>query len=298
MAETKGFQGRILLVKETTFGTEPTNPAYKRFSDYVQSVSLSGNPRLVQLRDIGGYDVKEFAKAVKEFGLTVEFFVQRDTEIKDMVVRGTDNSLPSWSIELVPDLNQTTKTYYVLTGCKPNSVELSVEGPDGVLTASVEFIVKNVTTSQSTTERNIGTGSRESAIGTAVFNFVGGKVERPSGTAFAYITRSFSATIDNGLSAMPDYQAADVIKAILEGPRKITGTASVALEDGGKTQWDNVMAAQAADIVLYFGTVTGNPKWTFSGAVFDSLEFELSADSGEIFIDRPFTAKSLTVATV
>lgn len=289
------FQGRALLIKETEFGVEPTTPAYLRFSDYVNRVQVGGDPQRTPLRNLDSAGIVDFLNGIEQYTLTVDFDVQRDEQLKDMVVRGADGKLASWSIEVSVNKDQAAvDAYYSFVGAKPNSVTLNSD-VGGSLKASVEFFCKDVTIA--VTEPAPTGITREAALATAVYSYVTGDLERPASTAFAYITRAWSATINNNLTKLPDVNSA-TYKAFLEGAIGLEGSADIAVEDGGKAQFDEAMLGTENDLVLYFGKLAGDPLWTFVKAQFPNATFEFGSDSGEVFFDRSWTAKTLTVGDV
>lgn len=283
------FQGRALLIKETVFGEEPATPAYLRFSDYVNRVQVGGDPQRTPLRDIGSAGIVDFLNGIEQYTLTVDFDVQRDDQLEDMVVRGSNGKLASWSIEIAVNKDDdTVDAYYSILGAKPNSVTINAD-VGGSLKASVEFFCKSII--PVAVEPTVT--SREGALGTAVYSYVTGDLERPLATAFAYITRAWSATINNNLTRLPDVGEA-TYKAFLEGAIGLEGSADIAVEDGGKAQFEEAMLGTENDLVIFFTGAT--PKWTFVKAQFPNATFEFSSDSGEVFFDRSWTAKTLTVA--
>jgi hypothetical protein len=285
------------MVLETTFGTTVTNPDYLRFSDFVQNVAPTGDAQRQSIRDWSDEDVQEFVNGIKKFGLTVEFIVQRATQLEDWIERDTDGRLKSWQVELSINQLGTTKTFLTLNGCKPNSVEVSTEAGDVPFRCKVEFMVKSVTTSA--TEPTIGTGSREAAIGTTPYTFIGGTLERPSATAFAYITRSVTVTVNHNLGELPDInETAGEYKNFAEGIREVSGSADVAVEDGGKVQFDEAMTGTENDLELYMGTTSGDPYIKVTDVQFPDASFEFSDDEGSVFFSRSWVGKTPSIEAV
>lgn len=292
---TNAFQGRILCLIETAYGITETDPDYLRFGDFVQSVGITGDPQRQNIRDWGNIDIEEFVNGIKKFGLTVEFVLQREDQLIDWIERDTDGRLKSWEIEISVNQLGTTKAFFTLNGCKPNNVELSAEASDVPFRCKVEFMVKDVTTS--VIEPALGTGSRETALAIAPFTFVGGKLERPNATEFAYLVRSVSVSIAQNLTELPDINEA-TFKNFSEGIREVSGTADVAVEDGGKAQFDEAMLGTENDAELYLGDTSGDPYIKITDVQFPDVNFEFSDDEGSIFYSRSFTGKTPTVETV
>jgi hypothetical protein len=292
---TNAFQGRILLVNETVYGVTETNPEYLLFSDYVQNVAPTGDPQRQDLRGFDSYDVKDFANGIQKYGLTVEFLVQRDTEIQDFINRQASGRLKSWQLEISINQDGVTKAFYTLSGVKPNSIDLSTEEGDVPLLCKVEFMVKNVVIVAA--EPSIGTGSREASIGDPVYTYVGGDLERPSSTSFAYMTRTISLSVAHNLTPLPDIGETGYMN-FSEGIREITGSADIAVEDGGKVQFDEAITGTENDMLLYFGIETGDPILTISDVQFPDANFEFNKDDGAIFFSRPYVGKSASFSTV
>lgn len=292
---TNAFQGRIIMVEETIFGNLVTNPAYLRFSDFVQSVGITGDPQRQDIRDWGNIDIQEFVNGIKKFGLTVEFILQREDQLEDWIERDTDGRLKSWQIEISVNQLGTTKAYFTLNGCKPNNVEVSAEASDVPFRCKVEFMVKDA--ASALTEPDIGTGSREAALATAPYTFVGGKLERPSATDFAYLTRSVSVAIAHNLTELPDINE-DTFKNFSEGIREASGTADIAVENGGKAQFDEAMTGTENTLELYMGTTVGDPIITITAVQFPDVNFEFADDEGSIFFSRSFVGKTPSIELV
>jgi len=292
---TNAFQGRILCLLETEYGVTETDPDYLRFSDFVQNVGITGDPQRQNIRDWGNIDIEEFVNGIKKFGLTLEFVLQREDQLIDWIERDTDGRLKSWEIEISVNQLGTTKAYFTLNGCKPNNVEVGAEASDVPFRCKVEFVVKDVTLSL--TEPVIGTGTRESALAIAPYTFVGGKLERPNATEFAYLTRSVSITIAHNLTELPDV-GETTFKNFSEGTREVSGTADIAVEDGGKAQFDEAILGTENDVELYMGIVSGDPYIKITDVQFPDVNFEFSDDEGSIFFSRSFTGKTPTIETV
>lgn len=282
---SRGFGGRILSVVETTPGTTPTNPALIKYSDHVQSVSVSLDPALSEWRDIGDYDAVSFVAGLPIYGVKVSYLLHttRKTQLDDAVNRQADNSVKSHTIEVAVNLDDTSIGYLVLQGAKADKATCKVEVGKPVM---VEITYKAL--HYSTSQVTIGSGSRESATlgGLAVMS--ASAITR-GGSSLAYITRSAEFSVSHGLKPEGTDGQTDP-KAIFEGIRQVTGTADITLDDGAATIAAAVTGLTGASVVFSLGT-TGAPKYTLANVVWDKLDVGINEKDGAIFANVPFRAR-------
>lgn len=295
-------QSEIRFIKETSEGGGvPTSGTLRYLSDSVSRVGLRvrGNRQFL-------YDIGEVSKAVdtfsgvKEFELEVRFAWQDSadawTALQDWINRGSDGRLAPYAFEVGKAIDASAKAYYTLKGAKPQTAELSVD-EDGLLMWTITFMVLDVATS--TTQPVLGgtTTRQTSAIGSAYFSFIGGKVESPAGTALAYATANVTVTVNQNLSPLKDI-GSTTVKTYVEGRREFSVRARITADDGGKALFDAVAAGTEANVVFQSSTTSGKPKITLTNTNLPEMEVA-SDDTGEFVsadIDRP--AESITLGTV
>ena len=285
---SRGFGGRILSVVETTPGTTPTNPALIKFSDHVQSVSISLDPALTEWRDIGDYDAASFVKGLPVYGVKVSYLLHIDRKVQhdDAIERQSDNSLKSQTIEVSMNRDDSTVGYFTLTGCKAEDI---VVGGEVGQPTMVEITYKALAVARVTAEPSVGSGSRETDALGALSTFATGSITR-GGSALAYVTRRAEFRVSHSLTVHgTDGQVNP--KVIFEGPRQVTGSADITIDDGGVTLADAVLDLTGASVVFNLGPSTA-PKVTINNAVWERLELPLGVSEGVVLTNVPFRARS------
>jgi len=289
---TVGFQGSIEYVDEDSYGGGcPSDPAMLAVSDYVQSVSINADPGIIKLRDFDSYDVQEVIEGLNKYGFSVEYLVQNSTLITDCITR-TSGELDNLYFDIGFNTDGTA-TYYACSGCKCKTISLDVANEEAIK-ATAEFSVKSVTTTTSACD--IGAGSHASAIGTVVYTFSGCDIERPDETDLAYIIDRFSLSLNNGLDERCTI-GSNEIKLALPGQREITGNADISVADGGKTQWDEVMACTENNLIWEFGA-TGAPMLTVSNVTWDTIELEGNISDSIMIPGMSWSGQGITVGIV
>lgn len=285
---SRGFGGRLLSVVESTPGTTPSNPAMIKFSDFVQSVSISLDPALTEWRDIGDYDATAFVAGLPAYGLKVSYLlhIDRKTQVDDAINRQSDNSVKSQTVEVSVNRDDVTVGYFRLLGAKAE--EVSVRGEVGQPTM-VEITYKGLNMTRATAEPSVGSGSRETAALGALSVFSTSSITR-GGSAVAYITRSAEFRVSHSLTPHGTDNQVNP-KAIFEGVRQVTGRADITIDDGGVTIADAVMALTGATVLFNCGS-TGAPKFTINNAVWENLDLSLGVNEGVVMAGVPFRARS------
>lgn len=294
MAATRGFGGRLLWVNETTEGTTPTDPVYKKVSDHVQSVELSMDPKNEVYHDIGSYDPASFVAGLPEYGLKFTYLLHtnRKDTLDEAINRQANNTLKSKSFEVSAGLDDSTVGYYTVKGAKPDSVTTKFEVGKPV---EVTETYKALSVTRATSAPSIGTGSRESAALGALCVGATSSIER-GGADVALITRMAEFTVSHSLTIEGTDNQTNP-KAIFEGKRECKGSCDISVDDGGVALADAVMNGTEASVVFKFGS-TGAPQYTFTTTRWDN--FVLPLNAGEAYIKRacPWTALSATTGTV
>lgn len=148
MAYESGIRGqRLEFVRETTRGTTPTNPAWLRFSDAVQSVEFSPTASISPRGNVGSPDIANFNAGTESHEFTItydlqQFFVDGSGNPVDAsgdgMKRLTDGSLPSSHTVVSRDAAGDAGTagggsriYTVATGALINTVDLAGDPENG-----------------------------------------------------------------------------------------------------------------------------------------------------------------------
>lgn len=294
MSASRGFGGRVLYVEETTPGTTPTDPDYKKLSDHVESCTVSLDPATKEYRDIGSYDVASFILGLPAYGLRVGYKLHTDRfdVVDGGVDRQADNSLKSYSFEVAVNLDGTTQSYYTFKGGKVESTSLRGSVGEAVM---VEHTIKALSVSIVTSEPSVGTGSRETSALGALSVYSGSTITR-GGSAVAYITRAFELSVSHSLSVEGTDNQTDP-KEIFEGARQVSGRCDITIDDGGKTLADTVLAGTEAAMTFAFGS-TGALEVGLTGVRWQNLDIPLDTQEGCIKQNVPFRAKTAAATTV
>jgi len=291
---SRGFGGRVLSVVEVTPGTTPTNPALIKFSDHVQSVSMSFDPQLKEWRDIGDFDVASIVKGLPMYGVRISYMLHsgRKTQLDDAINRQADNSVKSQTIEVSLNRDGSTVGYYTFLGCKAE--DATTRGGVGE-PVTVDITYKALSVTRATSEPSVGSGSRETASLGALCHGSTSSITR-GGSALAYVTRTWEFKVSHALEALGTDNQTDP-KVILEGIRQVTGTVDITVDDGGVTLTDAVLAGTAAEVIFALGGA-GAPKFTLSNVQWSNLEIPLSAEQGFVLTGVPFIATAIATGTV
>lgn len=294
MAPTRGFGGRALSVVETTPGTTPANPTFIKFSDYVQSVELSVDPKHETYMDIGSYDPGTFVQGLAEYGVKVTYLLHtnRKTQLDDAISRQADNTLKSHTIEVSVGLDDAAPGYFTATGAKAESTTVKFEVGKPI---EVSTTYKALAVTAASSAPSVGSGSRETAALGALCVGATSSVLR-GGAAVAYVTRSAEFTVSHSLTVEgTDAQAGP--KVIFEGKRESKGSADITVDDGGVALANAVKNGTEATMSFRFGT-TGAPQYDFASARFDNFTLPLNASEGFVKRAMPWTALTATPGTV
>ena len=297
MAQPGTASRGFLSVVETVPGTTPANPALIKFSDFVQSVSVSLDPANQEYRDIGDFDAAALVAGLPVYGVKVSYLlhVNRKTQLDDAIDRQSDNSLKSLTLEVALNRDDATVGYFTFTGCKPEDVQVKVEVGKPTM---VEVTYKALANSRATAEPSVGSGSRETAALGSLSVMSATTITR-GGSALGYITRAAEFRVSHALRIEgTDGQVNP--KAIFEGIRQVTGKADISLDDGGVALADAVMAGTAASVVFNLGAA-GAPKFTLANVQYENVEIALGASDGVVITGVPFRARgsgAITTGTV
>ena len=282
---TKGFMGEISWVTESAYGDGvSTASVLSLIANQVQAVKLGRNTPLGETRNIGSYDVSAFIRGVKMYGLTTEYYQDRNYTTADILykeIKRVTNELASVAFQVAVGKDQTTATWFNLKGCRAKTITVSTE-EDGPFKVSIDWSVKDVATSTAKTV------SCTDSITTAPKSFVGGSFKRGASATWGYVVGSATVTIDNGLQEVKDIGNTTLIDAV-PGARKITGSVNVCLTDGGAAYWAEVTNGSSDAIELDFGATSNDPSIRFTSAIIGSLEIPLDSDSAIVMTTVPFT---------
>ena len=297
MAMSYPFKGDIYYEVEASYkaGFSGTQLC---ISDAIQDVRIETGDINTELMSISEPSIASYSKTMVDPTLHIEWVLQPhtgDSLVSNCWDRSTTScNLDSLAFEVAANKCSTASdkdSFYYLRGCRCKSFNVKAsKGTNWILSAdfSVASMVINTTK----------TGTKPAALGTpyATFNVAGDITW--AGTTAAYITEGFDFTVDHNLTDYWDVGNTNK-KASIPGAISITGSCDISMDDGGKTQIDEIIASTAITSVIFNTGRTaagGNGKFTLSKGRFDSASLDLNLSGGTLMSSIPFTFKMLTLA--
>lgn len=284
------FDGIIVGKVEAAYRGATTSSPTFRISDKVLDVRLDCGERVTPYRDISSPSVCAFISQASDFTLHVEYLLQAgDSLASHCINRNDNNDLRSLAFTFGANTGGTTKSYYMLRGCKCKTINISATRGEPYK-VSCDFSVASVRTS---TASSISVPARGTTY--AVFNQAGG-IYKNTSTAIATITDSVNFTVDNALT---DYWASNSKNKTdsVPGAVTVTGNCDVSLDDGGKALWDTVVATSTLTNITVDTGCGGNwDVFTLVGAIFNSVSVDVNTSGGGMMTSVPFVAKYVTIA--
>jgi len=288
MATTKGFQGEIAWVEESTYGDGvKTDSTLLLIANQVINVNVTHNKAtLGETHNIDSPDIDDFIMGTKLYGLTTKYYADREYSSTNCLLykamTRVSADLPSIAFQVGVGVDQTTSSYFNLKGCKAKSISVDTS-EDSPVTVSIDWSVKDVATSSAAT-----TATADS-ITTSPWTYLGASFERNGLSSWGYAVGSVSMKVDNGLQDVKDIGNSTLIDAA-PGIRNATGTVNVCLTDGGRTYWAECVNASAHDMELIFGAA-GAPTMKITGCILNNMDVPLDSSSAIVMTNIPFTGK-------
>jgi len=289
------FGGSIYYKTETAYNDGGTSSEH-RISDIVTDARIETGDVNTELRSISSPSIVDFSRTMTNPTLHVEWVYQpHANSLASHCIERTDCDLDSLSFEVgVNTCSSSSDAFYSLTGCKCTSFTISASQGEN-WTCSADFSVASCTTDSSASFTDPG------AIGTdyATFNTAGSITWTNAGTYDgAYVTNSFSITVNNNIS---DYfDVGNIVKkAAIPGARDITGTCDISIDNGGKILWDDIIGGvDITSIVFNSGRTTGDyGTITLGSGRFDSGSIDVNTSGEGMISSVPFTFEEITLST-
>lgn len=302
MPATHGQQAVIRYIAETTPGTFPTNPALLLFSKATPRVKILLDKDHKEALDIGNNDVEELFSAKNIYGVEVEYDIYNPDRFEEFLNRNADGTVKAYSLELIPDLDASTKHWIRGTGWRAQTSVL--RGADGEKWVGRQVFTAGKWSDPVTTDPGVGTGSREAKSAFTgnnanVKHWASGAITL-DGAALAVLMEEFELTIEQGSEAGYTTGSADpAADGAKKAVRRYRGSCGLGLDNGIADHWTRVkgFAAASTGIVIPFGSA-GHKKITLSGVRWPSLDAEITAEMGQLMANVPFRATGHTLGTV
>lgn len=294
MAITQGFGGDLYYVAESTYKTTVSNPAYKRFSNIVESVKIKKSRGKEGFRSIDAPGVVDFLAKTTMVDIEITYILHRADPLDTCSTR-TNGVVPSYQLEVTVNQDvSASDVYYTLNGVKFN-----VKGACKVDDYwRVTLTGMGATLTQASAQPSVGSGSREAALNTSTYPFLhfgGGSITNAAAAWEAGVV-GIEFTVDQGFERVAAIGSA-TISNLVEGPLTVKGTADIYLADGGGTFLTAVESDTGVSIVLNTGA-SGAPKFTIGGAEFSDFEVNVDNKAAVVKQGQPFEGTSYTVGTV
>lgn len=288
----KGFNGSFKFDVEGSFGAgAPTDPTWKRGSDFIRDVTISTAHERVKLRDISSEKLQKVVNATKKWELEVEYVPQRpasgdqtnqlfnyhdrDSSTETGLVGGSSGSL---YIEI-----SYGGVVLHASGCASDDLNPS-GSKNEELVMSQSFKVKELTVDESASS---GTAS---SIGTEPYVFGAGAFTR-NGSPIAYATESFDVTISNNIEDDIVDISSDTVKMFVVGQLDISGSTDIVAEPTDITSiFSDADSATKTGMELDLGDASGDDILNFSNAYWTDPEFNPTTDKPVVRESVPFEA--------
>ena len=241
----------------------------------------------------------EYIPMAASTGILTQNLTFPDTLLDLLTDRMSSGTVHSLCFIVGANTSMSTKSYYKLTGCKCKNVEIS--GSEGeAWKVSADFSVADIATS-ATHPGSAATDGHKPDGYPLTFN-VGGDIT--DGTnSFAYVTKSFSVTINHNLQDLWTIGSQSKTNCI-EGAMDITGTMDISLDDGGAVHFQDVLDSETETTVQIdlgdsnLGGYAWVPRLSLTNVQFDSSSIDVSPGSEGMMESAPFTARQISVTTL
>jgi len=294
----KPFKGKVVWWTEGDLSsgtagkiTPATAGRVMKVSDVVNVARVETGDMLRHHRGIDSRALKNTERTAFNNTFHLEYIPHTDdwliTHLLELTSEGTVQAL---GFEIGADVDGTESSWYVLQGCKCNSVTINgSQGDDFVISAdfSVASMKANIAEYQSA-------ASSGPAGSLCVFNSAG-TIQDAGGRQLAYITSAFSLTVNHNLE---DFWNIGKIEksAIVEGALDVSGTCDISFDHGGAMHVRDVIAgATEADVVFILGD--SSPSLSIGDVYWDSATVDITNEQGGMVGSCPFTAYNVSVVT-
>ena len=294
------FQGEVIWHPEYTYGSGTTITTTNKKND-------SDVGQLVEVARMETGDVNKYFRGIDSIFISkgtktninpafhLEYVVQADDILLDYLVdRSSSGTVRSLAFKVGANLLGSAFSWYTVKGAKCGTVEIN--GSEGEpWKVSADFSVSQIDTSAADLHSAVTAGG--TVNGDACMFNVGGTIYDSTDKVFAYVTKSFSVTVNHNLQDL--WTVGQRGKAMsIESALDVTGTMDISLDDGGKTHFDDVLnRANETTVVLSTSGTTGAPVITLTNVKFDSSSIDVSPGNEGMMESVPFTAEQISVST-
>jgi hypothetical protein len=281
------LQGSIYYQVESDYGDGMQAGASVAISDAIENVRLESGEINMELRTISSPTIAAFAKANEDYSLHLEFVLQEAVSTSLVSWCVNRDSCDIGSLAFMYGVNTTCgdASWYNIRGAKCRSLTISADRGD-FYKVTADFSVASVDIAATST------GTAPDALGTdfAAFNVAGGITW--SGVTGAYVTDSFTITVDNDLEDLYDVGSPNK-RAAIPKQKKITGSCDISLDGGGGTHFSEVVGGTDITSLAFDTGVSGTI--TLTNGRFNNTQVNQDTTGG-ILNSVPFTFQDITLS--
>ena len=306
------YQGAVYFWPENEYGTGQTNASH----DLTGSCSVSEVVEVARLetgdvnRYFRGLDSIYISKATKtniDYTFHLEYLLATDDILLDLLVDRTASAGTVQSLSFAVGANKNSATnaaWYWVKGAKCKTV--TVEGGEGEpWKVSADFSCSTFSiyrdqaglNAASTTSSPAALNSRQTTGDICMFNS-GGWIQDGSGNTFAYITKSFSVTVNHNLQDLWTVGSRSKTNCI-ESALDVTGNCDISLDAAGRHHFRDVLACtNQGTIDIRPTALIASPKLYLTDVRWDSSSIDISPGNEGMMESAPFTAEVIAVSQV
>ena len=292
------YQGELFWKPEQNYGTTSTvsdclSNATHSVSSVVMVARVDTNEVNRYFRGIDSIDISAATKKCVDYTLHLEYLPQHHDFLADFLCDRSSGTIRSLTFQLGANTSTGTGTYYLLNGCKCKNMEVAGTQCEP-WTISADFSVKSIATSTTSTLKSIGSKFPSVVSGDLCMFNVASHVTNSAGLSLAYVTNSFSMTINHNLQDLWTVGDRDK-QAAIECARDVTGSSDISLDEGGGFHFGDVLNAEKASLRVYLAEIgSGAPRFDITDLRWDSSSIDVGDVSEGMMESAPFTAKSVS----
>jgi hypothetical protein len=289
------FQGELLWWKEASYGGGRSGTTMW-VSSKVYDARIDTGEICKPLRGITSPTICGYISMPSDYSFHVEWVLQNVAAAQSLATMcikrlGTPSSrgdLQSLCFEMRANMQGTTKSQYLIKGCKCKTFNLKASMKNEYI-CTADFSACSVITSAVTTY--LLPTAIASTVTYAQFNRPGHVLYKNTNTAIATIVDSIDITVNHNLT---DYFSANNVykQGAIPGALDVTGTAGISLDDGGKVFFDALWTG-LTNIYINLN-IGGYDIITLRNARWNGMAFDVNSGGDMMKVDAPFTAKDIT----
>jgi len=291
------FQGDVYFyVEDGTYGSGDVSIWSREISDVIEVARMETGDVNRYYRGIDSIYVSKATKTNTDRTFHLEYLIMDDDVLLDYLVDRSGGKVTSLGFIVGANTDMTSETWWEMKGAKCKNVEIS--GSTGeAWKVSADFSVSE-TTVFSTQPTAQGKSTPSSSLSGDICMFNVGATIKADGNDIAYVTDSFSVTVNHNTQDLWNVGSREKTN-VIESALDVTGTCDISLDDGGEAHFQDVIDSdKASSIVISTSGTSGAPKITLTNVRWDSSSIDISPGNEGMMESAPFTAEQIEVTTV